>query len=431
MTTKITSDNISSLSNLGVTWNAVTVADGSTQLSASAGNAYFLDTNTGVIEVLLPSSPSRGDTVILADYSGTFATNKAIVNTGGKLIDSTEGGPGTSNDFELTTNNQVVELVFVDNDKGWLVKTNSTPSGISAIAGGGGYGASFIEATGGTVSTSGDFKIHTFTGDGCFVVAGVSNTAANNEVSYIVVGGGGGSGSNAGGGGGAGGFRESKSGVDSYTASPKEGATNITVTATTFPITVGGGGAGSTAGPAKGANGSNSVFSTVTSSGGGGGGAPGSNAGGPGASGGGARSNCDAAGGTGNTPPVSPSQGSNGGASGPPSSPPFLGGGGGGATAAGASGNPGNGGGGAGATTNITGSPVAYAGGGGGGSNACATSGGPAGTGGGGAGGNNPAAGTTGSANTGGGAGGSGGAASPNNGVAGGKGVVIIRYKSQ
>jgi hypothetical protein len=34
-------------------------------------------------------------------------------------------------------------------------------------------GAAFITATGGTVTTSGDFKIHSFTGDGCFVVSAV------------------------------------------------------------------------------------------------------------------------------------------------------------------------------------------------------------------------------------------------------------------
>ena len=64
-----------------IDWQAVTVADGSTQLTAVAGRGYFLDTNTGVIEVLLPSSPSRGDTFVFADYSGTFATNNIIINT--------------------------------------------------------------------------------------------------------------------------------------------------------------------------------------------------------------------------------------------------------------------------------------------------------------------------------------------------------------
>ena len=52
----------------------------------------------------------------------------------------------------------------------------------------------FISATGGTITTSGDFKIHTFTGDGCFVVT-QGSSAPNNNVSYMVVAGGGGGGS--------------------------------------------------------------------------------------------------------------------------------------------------------------------------------------------------------------------------------------------
>ena len=94
-------------------WQAVTVADGSTQLTAEAGKGYFLDTNTGVIEVLLPSSPTRGDTIALVDYGGTFGTNQCIINTGGQLIDSTSGP-----DFKVTTNNAVVEIVYVDSNKG-------------------------------------------------------------------------------------------------------------------------------------------------------------------------------------------------------------------------------------------------------------------------------------------------------------------------
>src|SRR6056300_940744 len=119
MTTKISGDNISAIANTGVTWNAVTVADGSTTLNASSGNGYFLDTNAGIIEVFLPTSPTIGDTVILSDYSGTFATNKVIVNTGGENIDSTVGS-----DFELTTNNTIAEFIYIDSSKGWLVKLN-------------------------------------------------------------------------------------------------------------------------------------------------------------------------------------------------------------------------------------------------------------------------------------------------------------------
>ena len=96
----------------GNPWQTFT-ADGSTTLTAQAGKGYFLDTNTGVIEVFLPSSPSRGDTIVLADYGGTFGTNQIIINTGGKLIDSTQGP-----DFKVTTDNSVVELVYVDANKG-------------------------------------------------------------------------------------------------------------------------------------------------------------------------------------------------------------------------------------------------------------------------------------------------------------------------
>ena len=103
MTTKITGDNIDSIANTGVTWNAVTVADGSTTLNASAGNGYFLDTNTGVIEVILPSSPTRGDTIILADYAGNFSTNNVIVRAGSNLIDSVETA-GAGQGYVLETN---------------------------------------------------------------------------------------------------------------------------------------------------------------------------------------------------------------------------------------------------------------------------------------------------------------------------------------
>src|SRR5210317_749630 len=151
-------------------WQAVQVADGSTQVNAESGKGYFLDTNAGVIEVFLPTSPSRGDVVGLVDYAGTFGTNQLIINTGGVNIDSTVGS-----EFKVTTNNAIVECVYVDSAKGWLVYLNqaagTTPD--SALTGGNVYdtGSAFISATGGTVTTSGDYKIHTFTGDGCFVVS--------------------------------------------------------------------------------------------------------------------------------------------------------------------------------------------------------------------------------------------------------------------
>ena len=450
MTTKISGANISSIGNTGLNWQAVTVADGSTQVNATSGNGYLLDTNAGVIEVFLPTSPTRGDTIVLADYSGTFATNRVIVNTGGVLIDSTVGS-----DFQLTTNNTIAEFVYTDSAKGWLVKLNqaagTTPS--SALTG---YSSSydtlppFILATGGTVTTSGDFKIHTFTGDGCFVVSNIGLGTPTNPstVDYLVVAGGGGGGFSRAGAGGAGGYRESYNPCTSgtYTASPLATPTSLTVSITSYPVTIGAGGAGATEG-CSGSPGVNSVFSTITSSGGGGGG---SNAPHPGAgvsagSGGGGvnPSPGPQPGGAGNTPPTSPPQGNPGGTG--VFSPPYYGaGGGGGATSSGGNGTPTVGGaGGNGAGTQINTSPSFgtpgpsptlryFAGGGGGGGNT-GTSGAP-GYGGGGIGGEATTTVGNGVTNTGGGAGGGTGTApicTGKIGGTGGSGIVIIRYKFQ
>ena len=67
----------------------------------------ILDTNTGVIEVFLPTSLSRGDTIILIDY-GTFGTNQVIVNTGTQNLDST-----TTRQYKLTTNDTIGEFCFM------------------------------------------------------------------------------------------------------------------------------------------------------------------------------------------------------------------------------------------------------------------------------------------------------------------------------
>jgi hypothetical protein len=421
-----------------INWQAVQVADGSTQVVATAGNGYFLDTNAGVIEVFLPSSPTRGDVVAVVDYAGTFATNQCIVNTGGVNIDSTVGS-----EFKLTTNETIAYFVYVDSNKGWMVYLNQAAGTTPTVTGnelGGGYDTvTYISATGGTVTESGDFKIHTFTGDGCFVVATTgTGGCAPAVVDYLVIAGGGSGAEGCGGGGGAGGYRESTGNSGCYTASPLATPIGITVTATTYPITVGGGGAGiPVSGPYQsGNNGSNSIFSTITSAGGGGGGG-GPNAGpsvngNPGGSGGGGQPGGPIGpvgqGGTGNTPPTSPPQGQNGGNG--FNNPGNKGGGGGGAGAAGNPGSAPNGGGGpggTGVTTSITASPVQRAGGGGGassngssGSNGGAGGGGPAGYPGG------PA--TAGTVNT--GSGGGGGGCSGTTG-AGGKGIVIIRYKFQ
>ena len=72
--------------------------------------------------------------------------------------------------------------------------------------GSGGKGPTpFIEATGGTIITCGNYKTHVFTGDGTFTVCSVGCAAGSTTVDYLVVAGGGAGGPNStrGGGGGA------------------------------------------------------------------------------------------------------------------------------------------------------------------------------------------------------------------------------------
>jgi hypothetical protein len=382
--------------------------------TAVSGNGYFVNTTSGAITVTLPASPSAGDIVAVADYAGTAATNAITVARNGSNFEG-----GTENGG-INTNRQTGTFVYVDGTQGWVV-VNSNDSSFILPA--------YVTATGGTITTSGNFKIHTFTGPGTFTVSCAGNAIGSNTVDYLVVAGGGGGGANAGGGGGgAGGYRESSGAASgSYTISPLGSCVSaLPVTAQGYSITVGGGGNGGSftgSEPGVGSNGNPSVFSTITSTAGGkGGGATGTgNAcaqGGPGGSGGGGgfRYFCGnrGEGGSGNTPPVSPPQGKNGGAGAPSSSPTTIdsGGGGGGATVAGTqAGNSVAGVGGAGATSCITASPVTRAGGGGGGSEAGPD--GAGGSGGGGAGGANGTAGTT---NTGGGGGGAAGCSAPNSG---------------
>ena len=65
----------------------------------------------------------------------------------------------------------------------------------------------FTAATGGTVTTDGDYKVHKFTADGDL---NVTNKGPANSIEYLIVAGGGGAGYAGGqvvsGGGGAGGF---------------------------------------------------------------------------------------------------------------------------------------------------------------------------------------------------------------------------------
>ena len=396
---------------------------------AVTGRGYFADTSSSAFNITLPASPSAGNVIAVSDYTGTFANNNLTIVRNGSNIN------GAASDFVLAKDNTTAQFIYVDATEGWRVVFTGSLTGAGLTEG-------FLCASGGNATlTCGNFKTHVFTSSGTFTVSALACAPANDVVQYMVVAGGGGSG-RSGGGGGAGGWR----GFNACSpVSPANGPATLPVSVQAYPVTVGAGGVG---GDSDGATqpattGAASVFSTITSAGGGGGGNYNTSGGArDGGSGGGGGAG-NASGGSGNTPPVSPAQGTDGGDSSGPG--PGLGsrgfGGGGGAVDAGTDGSyPNTGGDGGDGTFVPTGwfgptapsygtpGPVAgrfFAGGGAGAACTNANVPGGAGGGGNGSGCGSPQCRTAGTVNTGGGAGSKNNA----NGLAGGSGIVLIRYR--
>jgi hypothetical protein len=373
------------------------------------------------------SSPSGNDTRMKLYVNGeqvtSFRSNATpSLNYEGLVNLDTQHEIGERNGTNNPLDGYLAEVNFIDGQALTPSSFGETgtygewkPIEYSGTYGTNGFYLSFatsglLAATGGTVTTDGDYKVHTFTSSGTFT------PDISGEVDYLVIagGGGGGNGTSLGGGGGGGGAGGYKTGT-------------ADVTAQAYSITVGAGGTGGISGGSAPTVGVNSIFSSFTATGGGKGGSYNSSsyvAGGNGGSGGG---------GGGNTPYTASGsgtvgQGNNGGVG---LNSTGNGGGGGGASTVGASGTPVGGVGGAGLSSSITGSAVTRAGGGGGGG-WVSSAGGAAGTGGGAGGAAGANSGAAGTANTGGGGGGSGANLSTQgNGGAGGSGIVIIRYKFQ
>ena len=408
--------------------------------TAVSGDGFFANTTAGAFNMNLPAG-SAGAIVSVADYAATWHNNNLTVVPNG-----TDKIGGVNASVALSTRGQSVTFIFVDSTQGWVNTMDSTSNVRASL---------YIAATGGTETTCGDFKIHTFTGPGTLCVTAGGAPGGSDTFEYIVVAGGGGGGlegnsSTGAGGAGAGGFRFASPSLApaTYPGKPLAAPAGLAASVAAIPITVGAGGTAPSCNSQLNP-GSPSVFSSITSAGGGAGGNTTHPNSGPGPGRGGDSGGSGGGGGhaitgrAGNTPPVSPPQGNDGG-----DATVYLAGGGGGAMACGANGaypgQAGNGGDGAGIPTAFGSNGVPcgsfryYAGGGGGGGATNRPQTGPAGSGGKGGGapggaGQTPAPANA-TTNSGGGGGGGGNKyPGPGNvsGSNGGSGIVIIRYKYQ
>lgn len=233
----------------------------------------LIDTRTGPNKVLfLPAASTiQGRYLSFKDYYGNATASTVTISTSGlDRIDQRGIRYTLASSFGSV-------MLLSDGLRSWnmmgLYEGGDTAIGMVALPGG------TVTATGGTTTTSGSYKIHTFTTSGTFTITSPSLVS----VTYLVVAGGGGGGVGRGGGGGGGGVLTG----------------TTTLSAGSFTITVGAGGANAYNDLQGGDGGSSSIGTTVVTTGGGGGGGWITNTGRNGGSGGGASAGSAASAGTG------------------------------------------------------------------------------------------------------------------------------------
>ena len=126
-----------------LTWDTVKTSS----FTAVAGYGYLINTTSSTITVTLPASPSIGQSVVVVDYAGTFATNNVTVDPNGSKINS-----GTGN-IIISTNRTGLTFVYIDATQGWLAQADvysgnppfaqQVPISYLVVAGGGGGGNNY------------------------------------------------------------------------------------------------------------------------------------------------------------------------------------------------------------------------------------------------------------------------------------------------
>lgn len=88
-----------------------------TNFNADSNKAYFCNTTSSTITLLLPLNPVMGDTVRVFDVAGAFDTNNLTIGRNGKPI------MGLAEDLTVSTEGAAFDLVFYDDVQGWRLYT--------------------------------------------------------------------------------------------------------------------------------------------------------------------------------------------------------------------------------------------------------------------------------------------------------------------
>jgi lysophospholipase L1-like esterase len=246
---------------------AVTISASET-LTAKAFKSGCVASNTASAAYTLTAatptfSPAPGS------YSATQSVTLSCATAGVSIYYTTDGSTPTTGSTLYTG---AISVAASETIKALAVKAGITNSSVAS----GAYSiVTFITATGGTITTDGNYKVHTLVNGNTFTI-----TSGSGSVDYLMAGGGGGGGTVMGGGGSGG---EVITGTD-------------TLSAGSYAATVGAGGVGSSTRNTPGADGTDTTWNSHTARKGRGGGSFNSGVGTAGVNGGGSGYNASVGG---------------------------------------------------------------------------------------------------------------------------------------
>ena len=84
--------------------------------TVEANRGYWIDTTSTTCTITLPSSPSKGDQIILVDYARTWGTNAITIDSNGSKYQ----GQTDAFTVEYSTDGEVLNIVYSDGTKGWI-----------------------------------------------------------------------------------------------------------------------------------------------------------------------------------------------------------------------------------------------------------------------------------------------------------------------
>ena len=157
-----------------IAWQSVVVSDGSTVTTMVAGRGYFVN-NTSAAGIVNYQRVHLLVTLLrYKDYAGNFGTNNLTIQRNSHKIQ------GAASDSQISTNRASLVLVYIDATKGWLYSHQHNVTDLQQNP--------YVNATGGTVSNVGDYKVHVFNSSSNFVVSDAgAGSPTSAKVEYIVV----------------------------------------------------------------------------------------------------------------------------------------------------------------------------------------------------------------------------------------------------